>query len=210
MVVVPRAWLNETVVCIATGPSLTADDCEYVRGRARVIAINDAYRLAPWADAVYGTDARWWHWHKGVQGFTGAKWSLEHSQWWNYRELYPDVQRLRNSGPDGLEHDPTALRNGRNSGFAAINLAYHYGASRIVLLGYDMQPTGKRQHFWAENNGEHPNKSRSPYAQFRRRFESLVKPLQKRGVSVINCTRTTALTAFPCAPLRDVLCEVAA
>ena len=85
MVVVPKAWSGETVVVIATGPSLTAEDVDYCRGKARVIAINDAYTLAPWADALYATDAKWWHWHRGVASFTGAKWSMEHSAWGTHR-----------------------------------------------------------------------------------------------------------------------------
>src|SRR5690349_14752114 len=34
----PR-WAGETVVCLATGPSLTAEDVASCRGKARVIAI---------------------------------------------------------------------------------------------------------------------------------------------------------------------------
>lgn len=209
MVAVPRSWPGSTVVLLATGPSLNQVDADYCRGKARVIAINDAYKLAPWADCLYGTDARWYHWHKGVPSFTGPKWSLEHSQWGPYRAHYPDVQRLRNTGPGGIEHEPTGLKNGRNSGYAAINLAVHYGAVRVILLGYNMQPMKGKAHFWAENNGEHPNKQRSPYDQFRRRFESLKKPLAKLGVTVINCTEGSALTTFPKQPLREALPETA-
>lgn len=209
MVKVERLWPGETVVVIATGPSLTAEDVEFCRGRAKVIAINDAYTLAPWADALYSTDAKWWNWHKGVPSFTGPKWSLEHSQWNNHRAKYPDVQRLRNTGANCLEHDPTGLRNGRNSGFAAIGVAVHYGAGRIVLLGYDMQKRGGRSHFF----GEHPQKQDSPYPQFRVAFQTLVKPLAKLQIDIVNCSRNSVLTCFPKADLRDVLkapAEVAA
>jgi hypothetical protein len=188
-------------VVIATGPSLTAEDVDYCRGKARVIAINDAYTLAPWADALYATDAKWWHWHHGVPSFTGAKWSMEHSAWGTHRVLYTDVQRLRNTGAGALEHNPTGLRNGRNSGFAAINLAVHYGAGRIVLLGYDMQPSGGKSHFF----GEHPNKQKSPYPQFRNTMATLVKPLAKMGIEIVNCSVNSVLTCFPKADLRQTL-----
>jgi hypothetical protein len=201
VVAVPKDWPGETVVVIATGPSLTAEDVDYCRGKARVIAINDAIRLAPWADALYATDAKWWGWHKGVPSYTGPKWSMEHTAWNNIRALYTDVQRLRNTGANCLEHDPTGLRNGRNSGFAAINLAVHYGAGRIVMLGYDMQPRGGKSHFF----GEHPQKGQSPYPQFRAAFETLVKPLAKLKIEIVNCSRNSVLTCFPKADLRDVL-----
>jgi hypothetical protein len=206
MPTVPKEWPGETCVVIATGPSLTPDDVNYCQGKARVIAVNDAYKLAPWADCLYATDAQWWHWHRGAPEFAGAKWSLEHSQWGNFRERYPDVQRLRNSGPSGLEHDPSALKNGRNSGFAAVNLAYHYGATRVILLGFDMQRKGGKSHFF----GEHPNRSSSPYPQFRERFKTLVKPLAKAGVEVVNCSRNSVLECFPKAELRQTILSVAA
>ena len=176
-------------------------DLDFCRGKAKVIAVNNSYALAPWADAMWATDAKWWNWHQGVPSFTSPKWSLEHSAWNNFRAKYPDVQRLRNTGHLGLEHDPSGIRNGRNSGFAAINLAVHYGAAKIVLLGYDMQAHSGKSHFF----GDHPQKGPSPYPQFRAAFETLVKPLAKMKIQIVNCTRKTVLNAFPKAKLEDVL-----
>jgi hypothetical protein len=207
MVSVPRRWPGETVVCIGTGPSLTAEDVNAVRGQARVIAVNDAYRLAPWADALYACDVQWWKWHHGVPSFTGEKWSLKVSGWRHASARYPDVQLLTNTGKTGLETDPTGLRTGKNSGYQAINLAVHYGAKRIVLLGYDMKLGATGAHFF----GEHPGHRRGPYRTFIPCFSTLVAPLHRLGVEVINCTRDTALDAFPKAPLAQVLrVEVAA
>ena len=45
---VSRLWPGSTVVCIGSGPSLTPEDVAYVRGKARVIAINRSVDLAPW------------------------------------------------------------------------------------------------------------------------------------------------------------------
>ena len=68
---VPRLWPGATVACLGCGPSLNADQVVLLRGRARVIAINDAWRVAPWADVLYGCDGRWWRKHGGVPGFGG-------------------------------------------------------------------------------------------------------------------------------------------
>jgi hypothetical protein len=167
--------------------------------------INNAYTMAPWADAMYGTDARFWRWHDGAPSFTGPKWSLDHSAWVAHRARYPDVQRLRNTGNYGLDRDPTCIRNGRNSGYAALNLAFHYGAKRIILLGYDMMAHSGKTHFF----GDHPNKQRSPYGMFQQAFPQIVKPLGKEGVEVINCSRVTALTCFPRMELSEALPEKA-
>ena len=47
------------------------------------------------------------------------------------------IPEFTNTGEEGLELDPTGLRNGQNSAYAAINLAVHMGARTVVLLGVD-------------------------------------------------------------------------
>ena len=197
--VVPRMWPGETVVCIASGPSLTQVDCDYVRGKARVIAINTSYQLAPWADLLYACDARWWKWNnKAVRGFQGMKYSLERRA----AQYSPDVRVLRVGKREGLSLDPSVLNTGKNSGYQAMNLAVHAGAKRIVLLGYDMQKGTKGEMHW---HPEHPMKTPHLYVEFRRRFETLVEPLKAQGVDVVNCTRRTALECFPQMRLDKVL-----
>jgi len=112
------------------------------------------------------------------------------------------VTVLRNTGASGLEHDPTGLKNGRNSGYQAMNLAVHFGVTRIVLLGYDMAPGKEGRAHW---HTDHPVRLASSYRHFRKQFETLLAPLAKVGVEVVNCTRRTALECFPCAPLESVL-----
>lgn len=205
MVTVPRLWPGGTVVCLATGPSLTQDDCDYVRGRAHVIAVNDAHRLAPWADMLYSSDRRWWAHYKAVPSFEGLRYGIGTSpRLDNQVRGYPQIQVLKNTGYDGLELKPHGLRNGRNSGFAAVNLAVHTGAVRIVLLGYNMSYLGGKAHFF----GNHPSRleqTEARYPSFRRLFATMVDPLKTLGVDVINCTEQTSLTAFPRRRLRDVL-----
>jgi len=194
---VPRLWPGETVVCIGTGPSVTQADVDTCRDRARVIVVNDAYRLAPWADVLYAADDKWWGWHKGAPGFSGLKYTIEPC-----RHAWPGLQVLRNAGPHGLETNPSGLRTGYNSGYQAINLAVHLGASRVVLLGYEMSG----DHYF----GSHPDKTRPPFGPCLKAFATLPAPLAAAGVEVFNCSRNTALKVFPCPSLREALsaCEV--
>jgi hypothetical protein len=173
-----------------------------VRGRARVIAINDAYRLAPWADVLYACDAKFWKWQhrmhaEAIASFAGLRFALtrDAGQW-------PGVQVLQNTGETGLELKPTGLRTGRNSGYQAINLAVHLGAARILLLGYDMSRDVDGRTHWF---GDHPDRVRSPLSTFRRVFDAIVAPLQAQGIAVINCSRHTALTCFPVMALEAAL-----
>jgi hypothetical protein len=196
-VTIAPEWSGETCVCLGTGPSLTAADVDACRGRARVIAINDAYRLAPWADVLYAADRKWWAWHQGAPTFPGRKLTIEPQ-----RDVWPGLAMLRNTGLEGFEADPGGLRIGYHSGYQAIHLAVHFGATRIVLLGYDLQGT----HFF----GDHPDHTGPPFLSCRHALQTLVAPLDRRGVTVVNASRATALTAFRCAPLDVALAERAA
>ena len=196
-VTIARDFAGETIVCLGTGPSLTAEDVDTCLGQARVIAINDAYRLAPWADVLYAADSKWWRWQKGASAFTGRKLTIVPQP-----QAWPGLGVLKNTGIEGLERDPTGLRTGYNSGYQAINLAVHLGAARVVLLGYDMRGT----HFF----GRHPDGTVPPFHASLRAFDGLVAPLAAAGVTVVNATRDTALMAFPRAPLAQILTERAA
>lgn len=141
------------------------------------------------------SDAKWWRHHQPA--FSGLKYSLQKSA-----SQY-GVHVLENTGESGIETRPTGIRTGMNSGAAAINVAVHFGVARILLLGYDMGPDGKRTHFF----GAHPRGLRadSPYGSFIEKFAQMVEPLRALGVSVINCSRATRLTCFERMPLREAL-----
>lgn len=198
-VVVPRLWPGETVVCLATGPSLTTADVDFVRGKARAIAIKNAVDLAPWADVVYGAGVdrtRWWNEHgaRVAAQHHGLRFTLDPTarQW---------ASLLRWGAEHGLSTDPAALSLGRNSGYQAINLAVLLGAAKVVLLGYDMRRTGGRENFC-------PGELKGPahkYDEWMRLFETMVEPLKALGVSVINCTPGSALDVFPKMTLAEAL-----
>lgn len=189
---IPCLWPESTVVCLGTGPSLTQQDVDHVRGKAKVIAVNDAYRLAPWADALYACDAKWWNWHKGAPSFAGLKFGLQMGA-----RHWPGVQIVGKTGSHGIEWRRVGIRTGNNSGYQAINLAIHLGAKRILLLGYDMSGT----HFF----GRHRDGSLPPFAVCLKAFATMVPDLKAHDVSVINCTRKTALKSFPLQRLEEAL-----
>jgi len=199
---IERLWPGSTIVCLGTGPSLIRADVEACRDKARVIAVNNAWELAPWADVLYAADAKWWRRFGGVPDFRGRKYSIMPNGHKVPQQEYADIHILRNTGDQGLERDPSGLRTGKNSGYQSINLAVHLGASQILLLGYDMQG----DHYF----GSHPDKSRPPFKHCLQAFATLVSPLAELGISIVNCTPGSALTCFPMAPLASVLESVAA
>jgi len=196
---VPKMFPGETLVCLGSGPSLCDEDVAYCRGRARVIAVKDAVRLAPWADVLYGAgldSGRWWARHgEALAPFAGLRYTLDPlaARW---------ATVLKFTGLSGLEMAPTGVRIGRNSGYQAINLAVHLGAAKIVLLGYDMQTgPGNNDHFF----GNHPHGGRVPLQTFRPFFDSLVEPLKALNIAIVNASRKTALTCFQRAIIQEAL-----
>lgn len=59
---------------LASGESMNQALADSVRGKCKVIAVSDTWRLAPWADALVSSDAGWWR-HKTPK-FDGPKYTL--------------------------------------------------------------------------------------------------------------------------------------
>jgi len=197
---VPR-WSGQTVICMASGPSLTGDDVQAVRGRGRVIVVNATFRLAPWADVLYGADETFWQHYLpeiDASGVTGERWTCSSRA---ARAL--DLHYVKALPGSGLSLLPNTITTGGNSGYQAVHLAALWGARRIVLLGYDMQRTGGREHWHGKHEGGLRNGRNFDF--WRRRFGPLAKDLKARGIQVINCTRETALDCFKRAPLESIL-----
>lgn len=200
-----RAGWSEWVV-MASGPSLTAEDAELVRnwrkadGRRRVIVVNTTFRLAPWADILYACDLSWWdvYAEEVFRTFEGQPWSQTEIACRRY-----NLAQVRGEVGPGLSRVQGVVRQGGNSGYQAIGLAFDQGAERIVLLGFDMQDTGGRTHW----HGDHPEglRNASPFASWIGKFGQLAVDLQREGVVVINATRQTALSCFERMPLEKAL-----
>jgi hypothetical protein len=160
---------------LATGPSLTANQVEKVRG-LRVIAVSDAWRLAPWAEVLVSADKAWWNFHR--PDFAGRR-----------------VSALKFPGMDTEQIEGVVM--GSNSGLLALHVAVSMGAKRILLLGYDLGGT----HFF----GPHPEglKNTKPhrFEEFKRQFAGF----RPKGVEIVNCTPGSALACYPQQTLKEAL-----
>lgn len=193
---------------VATGPSLTPDVAEDCCGY-RTIAVNDAWRLLPWADVLYAADEDWWNIHEGCPEFTGEKWSHvrgddDHNKIKCAADW--DINLIVGAYRDGFSTKDGLIHYGSNSGFQAINLAMQFGATRIVLVGFDMQPVDGKRHFF----GDHPAPLRNgtPYTKFIPHFEKAAK-LLPAGIEIINATPGSALTCFKRMALNEALSAAA-
>lgn len=199
--VIPRGWSE--IIVAATGPSLTPQIAEMCRGR-RIIAVNDAHRLMPFANVLYACDAAWWDVYQGMPEFAGERWSSHGAQNNDKREQAARYGLHLVSGVErnGFSTDPARIHYGSNGGFQAINLALLFGAKRVLLVGFDMQTKAGRLHFF----GNHPAGLRNNpnYGRFIRAFVEAKKTLPS-DVEIINCTKGSALKCFPMMDLADAL-----
>lgn len=181
---VPRMWEGRTVAIFAGGSSLSVSDVALIREtQAPVIVVNDAYKLAPWADLLYAADFDWWRvrW-LDVRLFEGLKVTV------GDRTIHPDIQSLRNTGRKGFDPDPTCIRTGGNSGYQAIHIAIASGAARILLLGYDMTGT----HWFGNHKPPLADPPPSSFDIWIPAFEGL----NGHGADIINCSPISKITCF--------------
>lgn len=196
---------GETVFCLASGPSLTQEIADRIRcGRA--IAVNTSARLAPWADVLYFTDSGWYEPRRDlVANWAGLVISMSRTA---KRELPDKVRRVQGIG------DPTlggggfpplgtaGIRQGRSSGHTAVSLAIALGASRVVLVGYDMRVVGGREHHHSEYTGP---RDLDQYArEFVPAFDGWNAAALKVGVQILNATPQSAVQEFPFVDLDEV------
>lgn len=167
-----------TVACIASGPSLTHDDCMLVASSGLpTIAVNNSCQLLPSCDVVFASDLSWWN---------------------EYGELVPHCARWTTCKIAAQRYQLQLLK-GRfleqsyNSGQLAIELAISLGAQRILLLGYDCSiRIGTHWHGNYEN-------IRNPTLESVQRWRDEFLRLRQwaAGIEIINCSRRTELKVFP-------------
>lgn len=184
-------WLDETVYLIGGGPSLKGFQWDLLDGK-KSIAINRAVQFYPNANAVYWTDSRVYMWYKNdIDKFKGLKYTLKAGS--NYTGK---VNILKKGMKFGLETEKDSLAHGNNSGYAAINLAVHLGAKKIILLGYDMGNEGAISHF---HDGYPVNATAENIYknQFIPGFTVLRELLYTKGIECYNASINSKLDVFP-------------
>lgn len=175
--------------CIASGPSLTASDCELVRqSGAKVIAVNNSWRMAPFCDYLYSGDMKWWRaYHKEIN-IRAERWTCS---------------RLAH-GKFGVNLHIAG--GGYNSGMRAIQFAVMKGFKTIGILGYDCSL--KLGFHW---HGRHSverglrNPSEARVQKWHEQFARVGPKITAAGAKVFNCSRYTELECFERKTLEEVL-----
>lgn len=201
-------WAGETVICVASGPSAKTVQLSIAKTKARVIAVNDSWRLCPWADALYACDPAWWRIIPGgTEGpprddeFYGIRITQDmHAA----RDL--NLKRVSLAKGDNRFLTKTAglLGWGGNSGFHAINIAVQAKAKKIILVGFDMNGTNGL-HWHGKHGTGLNNPSAGSFYKWRNNLDAQKELLEKLGIQMINTSKESSLQAYPKMTLAEAL-----
>lgn len=190
-------WTGRTCAILGAGDSLTQADCDQIRQAGiKTIAVNRSHELAPWADALYGCDGKFWDHYETARQFAGLKITqeAEAAEKWGLKRVV-----LRQEISIILE--PGIIGSGGNGGFQALNIGIQFGGPTALLAGFDMR--GSHWH------GHHPrglnNPDKATFAMWINAFNAVAATLIAIGVRVINVTPDSALECFEKMPLPEAL-----
>lgn len=184
-------WSGRTVVCIASGPSLTETDCETAHASGHpVIVTNTTFKLCPWADVLFAHDSKWWREYRTEVDatFAGARVTV--------------TSQNRKSGIH-TTYGQQWFKTFGNSGACAVSLAVAGGAAKVVMLGFDCQKTGGKTHWHGDHGPGLTNAKSMPL--WPKKFAQLAAYAKAKKCRVVNASRETALTCFERVELADEL-----
>ena len=197
-------WTGRTAVVIASGPSLTEEQCDFVGYAADeptlCVAVNTAYQMAPFADVFYAGDFLFHKTHHARM----LKAKYPRTQLWTCDPSAAErfqLNRWKGVNKEGLGTEHIYL-NG-NSGAQAINLAYLFGARKILLLGFTMREIDGKKHFHGDH--EKPLVQKQLFEEWLLKMEHVARDAKRLGCEIINCDPLSAMTCFPMGKLEGHL-----
>lgn len=230
---VPKLWEGGDVWILGGGPSLPKqfgvpdEIIEGVRSKElplstyspymsaihgkHVIGVNMAYLIGDWIDMLFFGDKKWYFTNREkVAKFKGLKVTCQsHFNKPKYVEERIKFLAKDNHKPTGISSNPHKVSWNVNSGAAAISVAVNMGATRIILVGFDMQlgDDGK-QHWHAEYktfSRKHPDGKKLPFHRHLLGFPVIAKDARELGVEIINACPNSAIKEFRKTTVKELL-----
>ncbi|MBB2698953.1 UNVERIFIED_ORG: hypothetical protein GGI66_003630 [Rhizobium esperanzae] len=194
----PRIWEGETVFVLASGPSVNGLDLSLLAGR-RVIAVKSSWLTYPDADVLFFADGRWWKdpalRPKAFEGLIVSS-AKEISD--------PRVKLVHKVEPGDLSEKPDTVALRRTSTTGAINLAVHFGASRIVLLGVDGKVTPDGPRHCHGRPWPWPLKA-GCFDEQAAEYRQIAPSAERLGIAIVNANPDSAIDVWPRRPFPECL-----
>ena len=196
---------GETAVICGTGPSVTPEVIELCNqakkeGKVRIFGGNLAYQYFD-LDCLNACNYQFYNFYyprdKALRDGQFDKWTTRPE----LEGRYPGVRYIQERWEPGLSKDPSYICAHHGTGPQTVNIAYLYGCTKLILVGWDMRHKGKRHFF---GNGEYPvelqhwTRNLGPDGE----LIGLIKEMETinpsdYGIEIYNCTPDSALTHFP-------------
>lgn len=183
----------------------------YFLEKKHVIAINVAFMLGDWVDIVFFGDSEFYHiFNKQLQEFEGLRVTCSKIGQNSHLVKYLEKD---SSKEYGITLDKKKVVWNFNSGVAAINLAIHTGARRILLLGFDMKVRNGKKHWHNEYNLGVLSKEKDLINQslifdrYRKSFKYIKEDLERYNlkVEILNVNYENTIEEFKTVSLKEVL-----
>lgn len=197
-------WSDRPIAIVGGGPSLAGFDLERLRGKCRVIAVNEIMMDMPWADLGFSLDITWvWRRHVEIEKRTNpVLFAMPDDGKLGYQ--FPEaahITYIKRQRSDVLSADPVIISSGGTSGFGAFNVSWLLKGRDIFLFGFDYG-TNQGQHHYDDRKYAWYQKH-DHWAGWARKFEQTLPQLRSTGTRVTNVGLTSAITAFPKVSLDD-------
>jgi len=173
-----------------------------------VIGINVAYLLGDWIDLVFFGDKGFFLAHQeGLSKFNGLRVSCHPTA--------NDIDWVKFL-PRDKEHRFGISSNSRmvswngNSGAAAISIAAHAGARRIILLGFDMKLNETKDQHWHDVYGRGKARDekkimKMPFHRHLRAFPEIAKDAKRMGIEILNASPDSKIECFRKVSVKELL-----
>ncbi len=179
---------------------------KFLHGK-HVIGVNGAFQLGSWVPVCAFMDILWYEEYekKLLSEFSGLRVTtnisvMEKTYIKGKKHIqYFEPERNKIYGISELEGQ--CAQNG-NSGAFAINVAYHLGAKRIYLFGFDMNLTNGASHF----HGEYRDTwSETIINTHLRCFPEIARDAKQLGIQIFNVNPDSQINSFPKITLDEVI-----
>jgi hypothetical protein len=161
------------------------------------MVVNESWRLAPWADAHYACDSRWWNNAKGWQEFKGIRITIDSNVAvsskpdWNINLVQCD-----RASPTMILKRYGKIGWGKNSGHGAINIAAQFGVKNMILVGFDMSLSSGVHWHGPHTDKKMGNPRESQLRYWRNTINAAEPILTEAGIKVYDTFPHHGLSAF--------------
>ena len=206
---IPRKFEGDTAIVCGTGPSITTEIIDAVNNSdCRVFGANRAHEIFN-CDVVHGCNTAFWdHYWPVMKDLAFDKWTTRPE----LEGKYPGLEYIEERWEDGLSTESHWISAHHGTGPQLVNIAYLYGCTTLLLVGFDLRywgKTGERQYKRRRYLDEdvltlnHWPKSGPNGEQTGLIAELETIHPEDYDIKIVNCTKDSALTCFPMGDLNE-------